>query len=354
MSAPLVSVVMAVCNADSFLAEAIQSILDQSLTDFEFVIVDYGSTDNSKSIISSSGERDKRIKYFDVPPCVLPEARNAGCSHAQGRYIAIMDGDDVALPDRLAREVDYMEKHPLVAIVGGAVEWIDSFGKPFHVHRHPTGDREIKHELLTHSVFWHPTVVMRKDALLSVGGYRSAFVCAHDYDLAIRIAEKYDCANLDEIVLRYRVHPLQLTSHRQKLQSLCKLAARASASARRLGHPDPLDGCREITSSTLSAWGVGEPAQRNAVVSDGHIWIRSLMSGGEHAAALVAARQILESNLDHVEPWHVSELHLLVAAIHWREKRIWKCTIAVGQAILARPIVIGRPLKQSLRRLGIG
>lgn len=351
MSQPLVSVAMAVCNAERFLAEAIQSILDQTLKSLELIIVDYGSTDNSKSIILGFEARDSRVKFHEVPSCVLPDARNAGCFRAQGRYIAIMDADDASLPDRLQREADYMESHPQVGLLGGAVEWMDSSGRSFHVHRHPTSDPEIKCELLTHSVFWHPTIVMRKDAFVSVGGYRAVFVCAHDYDLAARIAENYECSNLNEIVLRYRVHPIQLTSGKQQLQTLCKLAVRASASARRKGEPDPLDTAREITSSSLAAWGIGEQTQRNSVVADGHVWIRSLMNAGEDAAALSAARRILGGCLDHVDPWRVSELHLCVAAIYWREKKIRKWLVAVGQAVLARPVVMGRPLKPLLQKL---
>lgn len=353
MNQPIISVVMAVRNVERFLAESIRSILEQSFEDFEFIIVDYGSTDNSKSIVSSYAARDNRIKLHEIPSCVLPEARNAGCVLAQGRYIAIMDADDVALPDRLHSEVDYMESHPQVALLGGAVEWIDAAGKSFHVHRHPSNDREIKSDLRTHCVFWHPTVVIRTDAFKAVGGYRHAFVCAHDYDLAVRIAERYECANLENVVLRYRVHPLQLTADKQKQQTLCKLAVQASAAARREGRPDPLATAREITSSTLTAWGVGELAQRNSVVADGHMWIRSLMAAGEYAGAFSAARRVLGSNLDHVAPWRVSELYLCVAAIHWRERRVWKCMVAVAQAILSRPLLLGRPIKPLLHRLGL-
>jgi hypothetical protein len=351
MGQPSVSVAMAVCNAERFLDEAIESILGQSLRDFEFIIVDYGSTDSSKGLIRGYAARDGRIRLIEIPHCTLPEARNAGCFAAQGKYIAIMDADDVSLPDRLLREVDFLESHPQVALLGGAVEWIDSSGRSFLVHHHPTDDREIKSELLTHSVFWHPTIMIRKDAFVSVGGYRPAFVCAHDYDLAARIAEKYDCANLNEIVHRYRFHSLQISSDKKKLQALCILAVHASAAARRNREPDPLDTAREITSSALTAWGVGEVTQRNFVVADGHIWIRNLMNAGEYAAALSTARRILESNLDDVDPWPISEIHLCVAAINWREKRIWKYLVAVVRAILVRPVLVGRPLKLLIHSL---
>src|ERR1700688_2996712 len=100
MNKPLVSVVMVVCNVERFLAEAIESILAQTFRDFEFVIVDYGSTDRSKIIISSFAAKDKRIKLHEIPNCSLPEARNAGSFLAQGKYIAVIDADNISLPER--------------------------------------------------------------------------------------------------------------------------------------------------------------------------------------------------------------------------------------------------------------
>src|ERR1017187_10047468 len=171
MNKPLVSVVMVTRNVDRFLAESIESILGQTFRDFEFVIADFGSTDDSIAIISSYASRDNRLKLHTIPSCGLAEARNAGSLLAEGRYIAIMDADDVSLPNRLRWEVEFMEKHPEVAAVGGAVEWINATGKPLMIARHPLGDRELQAALLTHSVLWQPTVLIRRDAFVSVGGY---------------------------------------------------------------------------------------------------------------------------------------------------------------------------------------
>jgi hypothetical protein len=353
MNQPQVSVAMAVCNAERFLAEAIESILDQSLKDFEFIIVDYGSTDNSKSIISSYAAKDSRVKFHEVPPCVLPAARNAGCFLAQGQYIAIMDADDVSLPNRLSWEIEYMERHLQVALLGGAVEWIDSSGRSIRIIRHPVKDQDLKSGLLTYNVFWHPTTIMRREAFVSVGGYRSAFVCSHDYDLAIRIAEKYECANLEEVVVKYRVHPIQLTSDKRTQQTLCKLAAQASAVARRNGQPDLLETIQEITPSLLSTLGISEFTQRNSVVTDSLIWIQNMVEAGDYAAALNAARRIVESDLGQVEPRQVSELYLVIAKLCWIDKKLLEFILSVGRAVLARPILIGRPLKPLLHRIGL-
>src|SRR5579864_6120600 len=113
---PVVSVVMIVYNVERFLGEAIQSILGQTFREFEFLIVDFGSTDESKSIVSSFAAKDRRIKLHEIQNCGLAEARNAGCSLAQGKYIAIIDADDISLPERLRWQVDFMEKHPEVGL----------------------------------------------------------------------------------------------------------------------------------------------------------------------------------------------------------------------------------------------
>lgn len=101
MQNPPISVVMVVCNADRFLAEAIESILGRTFSEFEFIIVDFGSTDKSRSIISSYAAKDSRVKFHTISNCSLAEARNSGCFLAQGRYIAIMDADDVSVQGRL-------------------------------------------------------------------------------------------------------------------------------------------------------------------------------------------------------------------------------------------------------------
>ena len=110
----------------AFLAESIESILGQTFRNFEFIIVDFGSTDKSKAIAVSYAAKDSRIRFREIPNCVLPAARNAACSFAQGQYIAVMDADDICLPDRLRLEVEFMEQHAEVGLLGSAVTWVDS------------------------------------------------------------------------------------------------------------------------------------------------------------------------------------------------------------------------------------
>ena len=346
----LASVVMVVSNADRFLAESIESVLGQTFREFEFIIVDFGSTDNSKSIISSYAASDSRIKLHIIPHCGLAEARNAACFLAQGRYIATMDADDVSVPDRLIWEIDFMEKHPQVGLLGGATEWIDAAGRSLRIDYLPTEDRDIRSELATRYPFCQPTVLISSGAFALVGGYRAVFGQAEDYDLCLRIAEHFQVANLKQVVLKYRIHPYQVSIRKRREQTLCKLAAQASATSRRNGYPDPLNAVEQITPGMLAALGVTDARQQSEFASDWRQQIRHMCMAGEYSVALEAALEILQSDLKNVDRWQIADLHLTVARLYWRQKRFLSSLLAAARALVTRPIVVGRPLKPLLRR----
>jgi hypothetical protein len=346
MNKPLVSVVMVVCNVDRFLAEAIESILAQTFRDFEFIIVDFGSTDKSKSIVSEYAARDGRVKLHEIDHCGLAEARNVGCFLAEGRYIAIMDADDISLPNRLQWEVDFLEKHPDVCLVGGATERIDGAGRSLGIQSYPTADRNINSRIAFDLPFRQPTILIRRQTFALVGGYRAPFVFGEDYDLWLRLAEHSRGANLAQVVLKYRVHPYQVQSRKASQQTLCLLAARASAVSRRNGKPDPLDSIREITPATLATMGVPEATQQVAVARD---WIRAMYEAGQYFAALEAIKALESSDWKCAEKWQIADIRLMAARVYWKQERFAKSFLTVGHAFMARPQMIGHPLKPLLR-----
>ncbi len=350
MSEPLVSVVVVACNVDRFLSEAIESILSQTLRDFEFIIVDFGSTDNSRSIAAKYAALDDRIRFRTIPSCSLPEARNAGSCLAKGRYIAVMDADDIALPNRLELETGFMENHPEVGFLGGAVEWIDVHGHSIGIHQYPSEDQELRSILLTYCPFWHPTLMVRRDAFLAVGGYRKAFIFAHDYDLELRISDQFKCANLHQVLLKYRVHPSQVGFARQGQQTLCKLAAQFSATCRKENLPDPLNGVDGITPALLASLGVSEAAQKNALAADCRNRIRTMFTAGEYSVALEAATNLLNSDTTLIERWQIADLYTKVAELHWAQKRLRKTVLAGFHALVIRPALVGRPIRHLARR----
>jgi hypothetical protein len=349
---PCVSVVMVIRDVERYLVEAIESILQQTFRDLEFIIVDFGSTDRSKEIAASFAVKDDRVKLSAISPCSYIEAKIAACRLPTGHYIAIQDADDVSLRDRLAAEVSFLAAHPAVALLGGSVQWIDGEGKPLpSAEDYPTSDREIREELKKRNAFWHPTVLIRKDAYDRVGGYRSAFTQSDDYDLWLRISEHYECANLKQKVLNYRIHPQQLSLRKRKDQILCALAAQSAASLRREGRPDPLDSAHQITPAVLAEMGVGETIQKNALVSGYCGYINHMFDAGGYSAVPDATAEMLQvCDGKSLEPRLVSDMQILCARAFWKQGKILSSFGSLVRAIRTRPRVLGRPLRLLLQR----
>lgn len=350
---PIVSVVMVIRNVERYLTEAIESILHQTFHDFEFIIVDFGSTDRSKEIAASFASRDQRIKLSEIPPCSYIGAKIAACSLPRGRYIAIQDADDVSLPDRLEIEVSFLKSHPDVGLLGGAVQWIDSEGKCLaSSDDYPTEDREIRAELRTRNPFWHPTVLILKDAFVRLGGYRRVFVQSDDYDLWLRISEHYKCANLKQKVLNYRIHPQQLSFRSRKDQILCALAAQAAAALRRDGKPDPLSTAREITPGLLAEMGVSEVTQKKELASGYSGYINHMFDAGGYAAVPEATAEMLQvCKGSQIDPRLIVNMHILSARAFWRQRKPISGLLSVARAVRTRPRILGRPLRTLLNRL---
>ncbi len=356
MNKPMVSVAMVVCNVERFLAEAIESILAQTYRDFEFVIVDFGSTDRSKEIIAGYAAKDSRVKLHEIPHCGLAEARNAGCLLAQGQYLAIMDADDVSLPERLMLQVEFMEKHPRVGVLGGAVDWMDGTGKfvrsPFATLEPAISDTEIRSVLPTRNVFCQPSVMIRREAFALTGGYRGAFAPAEDYDLWLRISEHFEMANLEQVILKYRIHPHQVSVRKHKQQNLSTLAALASAASRKSGSADPWNSVAEITPELLIELGISEATQQSSFATGYMGWIKIMCAAGEWSTALHTGIEMLKSSdWKCLEKRERADMYLKVSELYWKNNRFLMSAITLGQAVRVRGMVTGRRLKPLLRRL---
>jgi Glycosyl transferase family 2 len=349
---PLVSVVMVICNVEKFVSEAIESILAQTFRGFEFIIVDFGSTDKTREIAAGYAARDQRIRLSDVPPCSYIEAKIAACALPQGRYIAIQDADDISLPDRLQAEVDFMLKHPEVGLLGGAIEKIDSAGNRLAIaNEYPTEDREIRQVLKDWNPFWHPTVLILKEAFVRAGGYREASSPSDDYDLWLRISEHYQCANLRQVVLKYRVHPQQLSLQKREQQILCALAAQASVTLRATGQPDPMNSVRQITPALLTAMGVSELVQKRKLAEGYLSVINQMYKAGEYTTVIACAGEMFRlCDGESVEPRLISDAHVISAKAYWKLGKILQSFFATANAVLVRPRLVAKPLNP-IRRL---
>jgi glycosyltransferase involved in cell wall biosynthesis len=229
-AAPMVSVVMPVYNAEVFLRPAIESILDQTFKDFECLIVDDASTDSSPRIIQEYAQRDPRIRVWrNMENLRISRSLNRGIEQARGRYIARMDGDDVAVPGRLEKQVAYMEAHPEVGISGGTMKIMDGMGRIFSQRHYHLTDAEIRRHLFRYSPFSHPLVILRKAVLDQVGYYDPAFDFAEDYELYFRIGRVAQFGNLPDVLLHYRMLPNAITARRMQVMETKTLAIRQKA-----------------------------------------------------------------------------------------------------------------------------
>jgi glycosyltransferase involved in cell wall biosynthesis len=265
MSDPCVSVVMAVRNGSTYLTEAVNSILLQTLRDFELVIVDDGSSDRTPEIIAAFASRDGRVRVVTEPPHGLVPALNRGCALARAPYIARMDADDIAAPSRLSAQLESLRDVSKIGVLGTAARVIDSSGSPVGTLAFPLTDSEIRALLEVQNAFVHPSVMFRREVFADVGGYRSVALDAEDYDLWLRMAEVTQLANLEEILLDYRVHPDNVTSSKLQQQVLTMIGARAAADSRRIDGHDPLDGFTVVDLDTLAKLGVSRASLQTAV-----------------------------------------------------------------------------------------
>jgi len=233
-AAPLISVVMPVYNGRQYLSEAVESILDQTFRDFEFVIIDDGSTDGSLDVLQTYAQRDRRIRIISRPNTGLVGALNDGLAEAKGTLIVRMDADDISLPERLARQVHYMECNPDCVAAGSSHYIITSRGETIGEMMAETAADRISLMLLEGlSVLAHPATIIRADALRRVGGYRAEFVHAEDYDLWLRLDEIGELGNLPETLFKYRWHFESICQKQTATQCRHVIKARTEAHRRR-------------------------------------------------------------------------------------------------------------------------
>lgn len=205
---PLVSVLMAVYNDAKWLDDSIPSILSQSLVDFEFIIINDGSTDTTCTVLEEWAARDPRIVVRHLPTNGgLARALNLGLSLVRASLVARHDADDIAMPDRLIRQVAYLETHPEVVVVGTNAIAIDGDGNNLGSINTPQSPEMIRKVLRWTTPFVHPSVMYRRDVILRLGGYDESLLRSQDYDLWFRLLAQYKGANLSEVLLKYRVYP---------------------------------------------------------------------------------------------------------------------------------------------------
>lgn len=217
---PQVSVIMSVHNGEKYLRPSVESILCQSLTDFEFIIIDDGSSDASPKILSEFAHRDRRIILIkNEANQGLASSLNRGLERVEGKYIARQDADDISYPHRLEKQIAYMETHPEIGILGSAGTIIDKEGQEHGIYPQPASDLLIRWTSLLTNPFLHPSIMLRRETLEQhYLRYDETFTSAQDYDLWSRLLPHTCAANLSEPLIQYRIHPRSTTREQRTKQ----------------------------------------------------------------------------------------------------------------------------------------
>ncbi len=205
MHSPKVTAFVPVYNRERFVGKAIESLLAQTFSDFELLLIDDGSTDDSLRVMRSYG--DPRIRIERNPRNLgVPVTRNEGLRLARGEYIALLDSDDYAYPDRFERQVAFLDRHPDFAEIGGWNRAMDAHGRPLRkVKIQPLAPEDIRATLLFRCCLKNRSI-MGRTALLREHGYRADYVRCQDYDLHVRLAEQHKLGNLPRVLVLGRLH----------------------------------------------------------------------------------------------------------------------------------------------------
>jgi len=271
-SSPSVSVVMPSYNSKRFVRLAIESILAQTFDDFEFLIVDDCSTDGSTEILQRYAARDRRIRVLTNPRNLdFVRSRNLGIAEARGAFIANMDSDDIALPTRLADQYAFLTANPNVGVCGASVILIDEQGRELGVRRYRAEDRHLRARLFFFNPVAQPVTMIRRAVLEQTGPYNPDHILADDLDLWFRIGARYQLANLEAPLLKYRIHEGSATGRR--LDDMQRAALRVRAIARCEYGYRPSTIAR--ASNALLSWSILLPPGRRIAMFN---WLRSRLS----------------------------------------------------------------------------
>jgi len=360
---PVISVILPVYNGAAYLTLAVESILNQSFGDFELIAIEGGSRDSSPEILAGLADRDARIRVAKQAGPGLVGALNQGIALSRGEFLARMDADDVAHPERFAVQLDFLRCHPDIAVVGAAMTLIDAAGRRLRDIDYPVQPADVARALESGSALAHPAVMMRRGAVQEVGGYREILDHAEDYDLWLRMSERGLLANLPDRLLSYRQHAGKRGSIFAFEQELHTQFARLSATARRAGHADPLDALSCLDLNTLDRFAI-PAAERERLVFELLGPLLAAPGPNELAKAAEVIRLLGPSPIDRARAAQKkTELSMLyfkaarpVATLTWAVRAIGtrpgesiRILAAIGRRVERRLAAAGTRLLRSVR-----
>jgi hypothetical protein len=241
---PAISVAMSVYNNAPFLGRAIDSVLAQTFGDFEFLIVNDGSTDGSAQIIDDYAARDPRVRAIHQENRGLIASLNRLIDEARAPLIARMDGDDICLPQRFERQAAFLAANPDYGVVGAWATSIDEQGRDCDTGGldQPTDHAGFLEALFDKPLMCHSSAMLRTDMLRAAGGYRGIYRHCEDYDLWLRLSERTQLCSLPERLILYRYSDTQVSTRHILPQAIGAAVAWFAHEERVAGRPDPTEG----------------------------------------------------------------------------------------------------------------
>ncbi|MBW7955742.1 glycosyltransferase family 2 protein [Patescibacteria group bacterium] len=225
-NAPTISVLMPAYNAAQYIETSIESILQQTFHDFELICLDDASTDNTLEILRKLAKKEKRIRVLSNQQNLnIAASRNILVQAAKGKYIAWQDADDLSVATRLADQKSYLDSHPKVGIVGGYLEFF-SDETTLSYRKYQADDTVLRHTIFKYSPVAQPAAMIRRECLKEAGSYGETLSPVEDLDMSFRIGQKWQFANLQYVVLRYRIHPKSATHRVSRHQEIITLKTR--------------------------------------------------------------------------------------------------------------------------------
>jgi len=228
----IISIIVSIYNSDKTLSTMIDSVLNQTYKEFELILINDGSTDNSLDIIKEFAKKDIRIVIIDKKNSGLTKSLNIGLKKANGKYIARIDADDIWYPTKLEKQVEFLEQNQDYTLIGTAYNEIDDNGKIIYKkQRIPLliTDEEIRENIVKFNPFFHSSVMFRKKVLETIGFYNEEFKYTQDYEYWVRIMSKYKVTNIDEVLASRRYSDDMISIKKEKEQRMYAIKAKLLA-----------------------------------------------------------------------------------------------------------------------------
>ena len=288
---PAVSVLVAVRNGERFLDFALASLAAQTFSDFEIVLVDNGSSDNTAQIVAEWSAREPRLSKFHLDRPGLAGSLILAASMARAPLLARLDADDIALPERLALQYSVMMERPSVGLLGSSVELIDEDGRHIGERRMAVADRELRDFLKSRNPFCHSTVMMRRDAYERAGGYRRGLKICEDFDLWCRMSDVTGLANIERPLVRYRIHETAMSIRQPVRMMISEQCVLAAGRARHQGIPEPFRNGVPRLRNALGILGVDRSTFLYDVLKATAVAGRLALRDNDRAAAIRLRRR---------------------------------------------------------------